>query len=284
MLRIIAPSEVWMWLWAIIGSMASATPCDPAFAADDVVALMDRAEQALTAGLVQDHARAFSELRERAECLGEPIPVEAWTRMLVTWAIVQHALERPWREPLVAAMQAWPEVDRTWGPPDIRDYPQPTVDETHWIPVSDDGQYFLDGKQVDRVPPGVLTGPRVVQSYADERWETIYQQDKPYPGHWLSIPEDSAVSKRRSVTVRMPTRVVVGIGLSSAGLAAGVGTWAATRNREYASRGQESALKLLNVAGWSAVGAGGGLLAFHVIGGSSISVGSQHIAVGGVLP
>ena len=46
-------------MWAIIGSMASAAPCDPAFAADDVVALMDRAEQALTAGLVQDHAKGW---------------------------------------------------------------------------------------------------------------------------------------------------------------------------------------------------------------------------------
>lgn len=283
-------------MWMAL-SLAQAFPCDVETTAADFASLASRAEEAIAAEDIVGHARVFSEIRDRASCLQEQAPAREWARLLVTFAVVQHALDRAWREPLTAAMVADPEVDTQAGPPDIRGYPRISPDESHWPAVAGDAAFYLDGRPVERVPPGAMLGPHLAQSFADDRWETLYLVDEPYPWNWLAPttaphpestwqpepePEKVAVSTRfERVGYRSPVPLATGAGLVALGTGTGVATWAATLGRDRASIAQERTLKIANVVGWSAAGIGTGLVTVHVATGGLLTVGPGHLRLAG---
>lgn len=266
-------------LWLSL-TTALAGPCDTAMTVDELRGLADRANAALDMDDMVTHARAFTDLRERAECIREPVSAEEWARMLVSLALVEHALGRNWRAPLTAALLAFPGVDHQVGPDDIRNFPLPTPDPTHYIPVADDGIFFLDGRQVTSVPPGDLEGPHLVQSYAEGTWETRYLSDAPYPGNWLAPVSSTETTTR--VGKRSPVPLVAGLGLAVAGTGAGLGSWAVAQGKGADTpAGTISTLKATNIAGWTLAGVGAGLVSWHLIGGTRVSAGPNHIQLQG---
>lgn len=239
----------------------------------DLRSLADRADAALDTDDMVEHAQAFTELRTRAECFEEPVSSKEWARLLVSLSLVEHALGRSWRAPLSAALLADPTVNHTVGPADIRGFIAPQPDETHYIPVANDGVFFLDGRQITSAPPGDLDGPHIVQSYAEGRWETRYVEDEPYPSNWLA-----PLQTEQTLTRRSAAPLALGVGLAAIGSAAGTASWIASRGTEYPSAGTETALKATNIAGWTAAAVGAGLATVHLATGrASVNFGPGHI-------
>jgi hypothetical protein len=265
-------------LLALLFSVTHAAPCEEAWTVEDLRDLADRADRALDTDDMVTHAKTFRELRESAECIREPVSAEEWARMLVSLALVEHALERDWRSPLTAALTAFPGVDHQTGPDDIRQFPLPVADETHYVPVAGDGIFFLDGRQVTAVPPGDLTGPHLVQSYAEGTWETRYLEDAPYPSNWLA---PSSAEGTATVSKRPPMLLIGGAGAATVGVATAAGSYFSARGRDSVTEEGEAALKAVNYSGWALAGAGAGLVTVHFVTGATVSAGPGGLAVGG---
>lgn len=263
---------------ALLLSLAHASPCADGWTAENLRSLADRADTALDSDDMVAHAQTFAELRESAECLREPVSAEQWARMLVSLALVEHALARDWRSPLTAALIAFPGVNHQVGPDDIRQFPLPFPDETHYIPVASDGIFFLDGRQVTAVPPGELAGPHLVQSYAEGTWETRYLEDAPYPSNWLA---PTSAETAATVNKRTPVLLIGGAGAAAVGVATAAGSYFSARGRESVTEGGEAALKAVNYSGWALAGAGAGLVTVHFVTGATVSAGPGGLAVGG---
>ena len=264
---------------ALLATLAQAAPCEGAWTVDDLRALADRADTALDADDMVAHARTFTELRQSAECIREPLSAEEWARMLVGLALVRHALDYDWRSPLRSALIAFPAVNHQMGPDDIRNFPLPVVDETYYVPVAGDGIFFLDGRQVSAVPPGDLPGLHIVQSYAEGSWETRYLEDAPYPGNWLA---PTSAETTATVNKRPPVLLIGGASIAAVGVATGAGSYFAARSRESVTEGGEATLKAANIGGWALAGVGAGLVTVHLITGTKVSAGPGGLAIGGL--
>ncbi|TNE87550.1 MAG: hypothetical protein EP330_17790 [Deltaproteobacteria bacterium] len=262
--------------WLTVAALAA--PCDDPFTTAEFREVVGQADQALSDDdLVGFHGH-FATIREQAACIEEAVDAKLWARFLFMHAVVQYQSKLEWRGPLSTALFADPTVERAVGITDLVEFPIPAVDTTHHVPVASDAIFLMDGVQVDKAPPGDLLGPHLVQSYAQGRWETYYIEDSPFPSHWLQ-PETPVETTEEPSRSKAP--LAIGIGLAGAGAAAGVATWAMTRDRPQASPGEEAALKGVNVAGWALAGVGAGLVTLQVAKGVSVGMGPTGLVVRG---
>ncbi|TNE84200.1 MAG: hypothetical protein EP330_30230 [Deltaproteobacteria bacterium] len=266
---------------ALALALAHAAPCDTPWTSESLRALADEADASLDRDDMVAHARTFTEIRAQAECLHEPVNAEHWSRMLVSLALVEHALDRDWRAPLTAALTAYPAVSHQIGPDDIRQFPLPVADETHYIPVATDGIFFLDGRQISAAPPGDLAGPHLVQSYAEGTWETRYIEDEPYPSNWLSPAATTTTSTTTMEPKPRTARLVGGLTLGATGAAVGVATYLAAQGSDEVTPGTEATLKAANYGGWTIAGLGAALVTWHFVGGTKASAGPRGLALEG---
>lgn len=269
----------------ILLSTVAFAACEVALTGAGVTTLVEAADDALEQDDLLAHGEALKAFRERVVCLEEPLSPRDWADFLVRLAVVENALGREWRAPLITALTVHPEVSRNFGPDDIQTFPQPRPDRTHYVPLADDAEFYLDGQRVRSVPPSDLPGPHVAQSFADGRWDTRYLLDEPYPSNWLAPEPLQAVVVDKEPSKKPRVALILGGSLASLGTGLAVGTAAYATGQTEVTHQAEAQLTAANVAGWSAAGVGAGLVVLSITGSKKVSIGAgpRGVTLSGVL-
>lgn len=254
---------------------------------------VDRAQSAIDDGDVLGHGAAWRALQAGIPCLDVPVPVDAWAKFLVGYAVVEHALGRDWEPALRTALRIQPAVSRDYGPEALRTW-TPT---DGGLRVDVASGVWIDGVQAEST--GALTGPHILQRRRDGAWESQVVTSAPLPDGWEPSSDPPASDRTEPVVVpdppasdRGPSR---GKALRIAGWsAAGVGAIGGLGSALYTVDGirdpdgddpwsetEVTAVKAVNIGAWSLFAVGTGVAVVgHVQRGSAVSVNVGPRGVG----
>jgi hypothetical protein len=156
--------------------------------ADAFKKLVDDAMAAIDDDDLVRHGQVFRAMQDQLPCLDEAVPVDAWSTFLVGFAVVEYAMGREWEQALDAVLRVSPDVERSYGPVEVRNYAsgvdfQP--EGARALPA--DAHFVLDGVPISVEP--ALGKLHIVQRELDGVWSTFLLQGEDFPDQWKA-PEE----------------------------------------------------------------------------------------------
>ena len=187
-----------------LGSPAWAV-CEP-LGAGEIGLMLEEANEAIDDDDLVRHGQIYRKLQSSLPCLEEQLPSKLWAEFLVGLSLVEFAMGREWEVPLEVALGVYPTVQRSFGPPDIRNFiPTATSDEDNPA-LPTDATYYLDGIRIEREPN--IVGLHIVQQLKNGVWNTRLLQRQPFPEDWkvqfeevVETPEDEGAAVVGSVSL-----------------------------------------------------------------------------------
>jgi hypothetical protein len=179
-------------------SASSHAACEP-LGAGEIGVMLEQANEAIDDDDLVRHGQIYRQMQASLPCLEEQLPSKLWAEFLVGLSLVEFAMGREWKIPLEVALRVYPTVQRSFGPPEIRNF-VPTAQNTDDNPLlPTDSMYYFDGVRIEREPN--IVGLHIVQQLKNGVWNTRLLQRQPFPEDWrvqfeevVEVPEDEGAA------------------------------------------------------------------------------------------